>query len=231
MTLCATTWTTTTRTHLRLGCRVRFRVWELNRRPQKTAGYDTGVPKDGDQRRIIAEWCSTELIAAEIGRVASPQHHHNLKSQPLSGWDFFCPERQCWRGSGPLPCARQPHDRASSCTFSASLLAVFSVCLASAFDPVSSIHAGLRGAGCEWQLLYRRRPRTKKAKKTARRRRLARECRFTPGARAPLSGLSTQWATGSASIVPAPFPTYRPTARRPPGPARSGASGGAPVSR
>ena len=31
---------------------------------------------DGDQRRIIAKGCSSELIAAVIGRVASPQHHH-----------------------------------------------------------------------------------------------------------------------------------------------------------
>ena len=85
MTLCATTWTTTTRTWLRLGRRVRFRVWGLNRRPQKTAGRDRGEPRDGDQRRIIAERCSSELIAAVIGRVASPQHHQESKIRRCSG--------------------------------------------------------------------------------------------------------------------------------------------------
>jgi len=49
-------------------------------------------------------------------------------------------------------------------------------------------------------------------------------------AKVPESGLSTWRATGSASTAPTPFPTRRPTARRPPGQVRSAASGGAPAS-
>lgn len=60
---------------------VRFHVRELNRRPQKTAERDREEPKDGDQRRIIAEQCSSELIAAVIGRVASPQHQGHAEPE------------------------------------------------------------------------------------------------------------------------------------------------------
>ena len=76
MTLCATIWTATTRRWPILGRRVRFRAWRLNQRPRKTVGRDMRAPNDNDPCRIAAQACLWGLIAAVIGRVASPQHHH-----------------------------------------------------------------------------------------------------------------------------------------------------------
>src|SRR5450830_375010 len=81
-------------------------------------------------------------------RVRFPPAPPLFEIPTLIGWDFFCPKPQCWRGFRPLPRARHLRYRASFCTLAVSLLAVFSVCLARAFDTMSCIHAGLRGVGC-----------------------------------------------------------------------------------
>lgn len=47
----------------------------------------------------------------------SPRFHHNVKSQPLSGWDFFCLFPQCgrgfraWRSRAPPLGSRHFHPR------------------------------------------------------------------------------------------------------------------------
>lgn len=84
----------------------------------------------------------------------------NYQSPTLIGWAFFCPECQCWRGSGLLPLERA---LAGPSTFGldiAGFLSPFSVDLLTVQVPKSTVFAGLRAGGCGFRLLRRRRPRT-----------------------------------------------------------------------
>ena len=87
------------------------------------------------------------------------------KIPTLIGWDFFCPERQCWRGFGYLPLER--HRPCNSCfqAFSASLSLFFSATLLNIQGAKSCIGAGLRAIGLLFRLLWRARPRQRKAQK------------------------------------------------------------------
>ena len=107
------------------------------------------MPKNGDQRRIIAERCSSELIAAVIGRVASPQHHQYPQSQPLSGWDFFLPVPQCWRGFRAWPRERRPCGGGVFAPAADSLCSAFSGGHATSVREATSFAgAGLEEVGC-----------------------------------------------------------------------------------
>lgn len=77
------------------------------------------------------------------------------RSPTVLRWAFLCLEGQCWRHSGQLSRERCPVQSAGFALFSASLLSFFSVCLASARDPMSSSDAGLWGCGWKWRLLHR----------------------------------------------------------------------------
>lgn len=59
-----------------------------------------------------------------------------MKSQPLSGWDFFCPFPLCWRGFRARPRERHPFDDGVFAPFDASLFSVFSSGLASVREVV-----------------------------------------------------------------------------------------------
>ena len=76
-----------------------------------------------------------------------------IKIPTLIGWDFFCLERQCWRGSGSLPRERHPSKPCVFAPADASLFSVFSGGLASVREPTSFASAGLEAVSCGWQLL------------------------------------------------------------------------------
>jgi len=69
---------------------------------------------------------------------------------------FFCPERQCWRGSGP--CAGERHPAAGTIfgvTF-LSFLSLFSVLPVSVHQRESSIGAVSAHASCNFELVERK---------------------------------------------------------------------------
>jgi hypothetical protein len=70
-----------------------------------------------------------------------------VKSQPLSGWDFFCPFPQCWRGFGRFPLEHGPAEVIGFGELSAVFLSLFSAALLSIQGPKSCIGAGLRAIG------------------------------------------------------------------------------------
>ena len=89
--------------------------------------------------------------------------HHNVKSQPLSGWDFFCPFPQCWRGFGPWPLEHAPPEVAIPGTLFPVFLSLFSVALLSIQGPKSCVGAGLRAIGLHLRLLGSARPGQRRA--------------------------------------------------------------------
>jgi hypothetical protein len=66
-----------------------------------------------------------------------PPHHHNVKSQPLSGWDFFCPFPQYWRGFAPWHLEHAPAEVAAPCALPVVFLSLFSADLLSIQGPKS----------------------------------------------------------------------------------------------
>ena len=100
-------------------------------------------------------------------------HHHNVKSQPLSGWDFFCLFPLCWRGVAPRPLEHAPPEVAVPGALSAVFLSLFSAALLSIQGSKSCVGAGLRAIGLLLRLLGSARPRQRKAQKN----RLAAACR------------------------------------------------------
>ena len=91
---------------------------------------------------------------SESGRgFGSVFHHHNMKSQPLSGWDFFCPFPQCWRGfrawALDLPLAGTPMFWLGRAVF----LSPFSAGLLTEQVAKSCVFKGLRAVGCGLRLL------------------------------------------------------------------------------
>ncbi|TXH88100.1 MAG: hypothetical protein E6Q78_12705 [Rhodoferax sp.] len=96
-----------------------------------------------------------------------------MKSQPLSGWDFFCPFPLCWRGFAPRPLEHAPPEVAVPGALSVVSLSLFSAALLSIQGPKSCVGAGLRAIGLLLRLLWRARPRQRKAQKN----RLAAACR------------------------------------------------------
>lgn len=87
------------------------------------------------------------------------------KIPTLIGWDFFCPERQCWRGFRPWPLEHAPPEVVVFGVHSAVFLSLFSAALLSIQGPKSWIGAGLQGIGLLLRLLWRARPRQRKAQK------------------------------------------------------------------
>lgn len=65
----------------------------------------------------------------------------------LSGWDFFCPFPQCWRGSARLPLERQACAGDRPAALTARFLSLFSVRLLTAQGQISALFKGLRATG------------------------------------------------------------------------------------
>ena len=108
----------------------------------------------------------------------SRQLHHNVKSQPLSGWDFFCPFSQYWPGFRPWPLEHAPPRVAVPGALSAVFLSLFSAALLSIQGPKSCVGAGFRAIGLLLRLLGSARPRQRKAQKN----RLAAACLYSTNA-------------------------------------------------
>lgn len=83
----------------------------------------------------------------------SPRFHHNVKSQPLSGWDFFACSPSVGADSGHGARERHPWEVGIFTPAAASLFTVFSGGHASVLEATSFAGAGLEAVGCGWQLL------------------------------------------------------------------------------